>query len=565
MDFLPTRFQVSLPMQNTAEEEAYERQKSEFIDAAKSGYVDLVALYLEETPKLLHATDSKGWTGLQYAIKNGHAEVVAFLLKNSTKIKEININDVLEFMRVCVNGTRDMARFLLKNAMNMNIEDLTKDDIREFMRLIQDNRVGTVRLLIQINTKLLKVKNINGQSGLLNAVAYASAEMLELFLYDDIDLEATYGREERTLLMYAVENGNISLVNFLLKKNAKTEARDLSGKTALMTAAISGMANIVEALILHGANIEARDFLGLTALMTASEKGQTEVVAMLIQYGVNVNAISYGIRTVQNGFAVIQHHGANIDPIHSQVLSTALIRATINGYIKIVKLLLENGAEASIIDCCGMSAGVYAVRNGRMAIVELFLEKGMNLDQRDEHNKTPIMNALDNNMKKKFTFIAYRLLLDMSFEQQKSFMNHNEENKEIRLEFCKQAQRHFIQLKENLAPFYKHEAALESSFSILPLDLLYYIKALELYVQFQDFPNWYQSYAKKYISKLPSRPIFYQETKPAIDAAPPAVTFIYESRKNRPRDTIKQDNQPAQNIDIYVSALESALSHMRLN
>lgn len=559
MDFLPNRFKVSLVTQEN------DNQEIDFFDAAKNGYADLIALYLEENPKLLRITDSNGWTALQYAIKNGHAEVVAFLLKNTTKLKEVNMNDVIEFMRVCVNGTEDMTRFLLKNAMNINIEDPTKDDIREFMRLIQHNLVGTVRLLIQINTKLLKVKSIDGHSGLLNAVAYASAEMLELFLYDDIDLEATYGQEERTLLMYAVENGNISLVNFLLKKNAKTEARDLSGKTALMMAAISGMANIVEALILHGANIEARDFLGLTALMIASEKGQTEVVAMLIQYGVNVNAISYGIRTVQNGFAVIQHHGANIDPIYSQILSTALIRATINGYIKIVKLLLENGADASIIDCCGMSAGVYAIRNGHGTIVELFLQKGLDLDALDEDGKTPIMNALDNNMKKKFTSIAYRLLLDMSFEQQKSFMNHNEENKEIRLEFCKKAQRHFIQLKENLAPFYKHDAALESSFSILPLELLYYIKALELYVQFQDFPNWYQCYAKKYISKLPSRPIFYQEEKPTMDAAPPAVTFIYESKKNRSGDIIKQDNQPEQNIDSYLNSIEFALSNLKLN
>lgn len=64
MDFLPNRFIVSSITYRG------DRQETDFFDAVKNGYADLIALYLEENPKLLFTTDSNGCAAIQSALSN---------------------------------------------------------------------------------------------------------------------------------------------------------------------------------------------------------------------------------------------------------------------------------------------------------------------------------------------------------------------------------------------------------------------------------------------------------------------------------------------------------------
>ncbi len=553
MDFLPTRHPV-----NEHTNFNYE-QEIEFFDAVKNGHVKLVEVYLEENPKLLHSMDSNDCTALYHAIKNNHPEVVVLLLKKSTSIKEIDINTLREFMRTYIGR----SIFFLK--ITMNVKELESEDFFEFMNLVKAGSVATVRLLIQINKKLLGMVKVCGWNCLITGVNYASAEMLELFFNEEVDLET-----RNNLLRCAVENNNVEAVRFLLKKNASTETHDYYGNTLLMLAAKNGMTNIAEVLIQHGANIEARNLEGSNALIAASEKGGTEVVLLLIQYGVNINA----------------RHTKNHAP--------ALLHAALEGHIKTVQVLLEKGADATMVNCDLMSAGVLAIRRNHMKIVDIFLEKGMDLDAVDINGNTPIINSLVNN-KGKNKFIAYRLLLEMSYEKRILFTKHSQENRLLLTDFYIRARLSFIFLKKILVPFFRYDSERECIFSTLPVELLCYIKTIEVQLQFQkltdwhqacpdhpksficsmkafelrlqskNLPDWYQSYAKKYISRLPSKPIFYQEIKPVTDVTPPTVTFIYEPKKNKSSDTIKQDKQPDQNIDSYLNALNHAISNLKLN
>ncbi|ETR68205.1 MAG: hypothetical protein OMM_10763, partial [Candidatus Magnetoglobus multicellularis str. Araruama] len=101
----------------------------------------------------------------------------------------------------------------------------------------------------------------------------------------------------------------------------------------------SGKGNIEEVtkLLKEGVNIAAHDSEWNTPLMKASENGHLEIVKLLIENGADIS--------IQQSIA----------PEY-----TALIVASIKGHLEIVKYLVEHGAHISTSDIEGMTAVKHA-------------------------------------------------------------------------------------------------------------------------------------------------------------------------------------------------------------
>ena len=84
-----------------------------------------------------------------------------------------------------------------------------------------------------------------------------------------------------------------------------------------------------------------------TPLMVASKNGHTKIVKLLLEKGADVNA-----------------------------KMTALMLAAANGHTEIIKLLLEKGADVNAKNKYGSTALMFAAANGRTEIVQILLEKG---------------------------------------------------------------------------------------------------------------------------------------------------------------------------------------------
>lgn len=96
----------------------------------------------------------------------------------------------------------------------------------------------------------------------------------------------------RTLLMWAVVEGDAELVETLVKCGASVSHRDKkNGYSALHFAAQEQQPEIVKILVEAGADLEAKDSFGNTALNRATfySKGKGETIKELLGRGANPN------------------------------------------------------------------------------------------------------------------------------------------------------------------------------------------------------------------------------------------------------------------------------------
>lgn len=134
---------------------------------------------------------------------------------------------------------------------------------------------------------------------------------------------------------------------------------------------------IIEGLVARDVNA-ATNYSGRTALIYASLYGYIEIVKALIEKG----ADTYSIQTYVN----IQDKDGN----------TALHKASLGGHTEIVKYLIEQGALVNAQDKDGITALMRASRWGYLEVVKVLVENGALVNAQDEDGETALMNASEN-------------------------------------------------------------------------------------------------------------------------------------------------------------------------
>jgi hypothetical protein len=125
-------------------------------------------------------------------------------------------------------------------------------------------------------------------------------------------------------LVNAIAGRRVEVVRFLLAQGADPNLRDPLGDTPLMTAVTLGGNEIVRLLLSNNANVNGNEILGDTPLICATMQQQPDlkVITTLLESGAAVNARG-----------VSQY--------------TALMRASSNGNVEVVRLLIAHGADVS--------------------------------------------------------------------------------------------------------------------------------------------------------------------------------------------------------------------------
>jgi len=168
-------------------------------------------------------------------------------------------------------------------------------------------------------------------------------------------------------LLTASTKGDLFTVRQLLsinnnKKNG-LEDRDYNGWTALNLACREGNMAVVQELVKAGADVHKGNYYETTPLHTASSKGFTEIARVLLEHGAEWWAKNFD----------------NDTPLHS---------ATSAGHFLTVRLLLEHGANYQARNRYGFTPLHTACFWGRLVVVEDLLEAGACLFTKYTDSKT---------------------------------------------------------------------------------------------------------------------------------------------------------------------------------
>ena len=93
---------------------------------------------------------------------------------------------------------------------------------------------------------------------------------------------------------------------------------------------------------------------------------------------------------------------------------TALMMASMNGHLSVVKVLVEEGeADIEKLDVYGWNALLLACSDGHLPVVQYLIEKGANADVRDKSGTTPLIAAANNGHLSVVKFIVESVLQEM--------------------------------------------------------------------------------------------------------------------------------------------------------
>ncbi|XP_034431896.1 kinase D-interacting substrate of 220 kDa B isoform X1 [Hippoglossus hippoglossus] len=216
--------------------------------------------------------------------------------------------------------------------------------------------------------------------------------------FKDVDSRSDNGQ---TPLMVSAEQGNLEIVQELIRRGANVNLDDVDCWTALISAAKEGHIEVVRELLENNANLEHRDMGGWTALMWAAYKGSTEVAQMLMGKGANPNITGqYSVYPIiwaaGRGHAEIVHlllqHGAKVN-CSDKYGTTPLIWAARKGHYESVMHLLANGADVDQEGANSMTALIVAVKGGYTEVVKELLKRNPNVNMTDKDGNTALAIA----------------------------------------------------------------------------------------------------------------------------------------------------------------------------
>jgi ankyrin repeat protein len=183
-------------------------------------------------------------------------------------------------------------------------------------------------------------------------------------------------------------------------------ATDPHGHSLLMLAAFRGDLAGVDALLQNPAldinQIDQRS--GLSALMVAAVEGHREVVARLIAAGADPTLLSYGpgaailLTDSKNAklarIALLQKNELTVKPADAYFQGNALMLASGNGHVVIVKMLLAHGCiPVDQTNDKGWSALHIAAFRNKPGMVAYLLTAGANVNLADRMQVTALMVA----------------------------------------------------------------------------------------------------------------------------------------------------------------------------
>lgn len=220
---------------------------------------------------------------------------------------------------------------------------------------VEQNNLSEVKELVR-NGADINVRDINGRKPIHCAAQLGHNDIIEFFLSKKVSIDDT-SNGDWTPLHYAARFGQLGTVKFLIGKGANINFKDrMDGKKPIHAAIMGGHKNVVEFFLSKGVSVNDADANGRTALHYAASENKLEIARFLIDKEANIHAKAKGTYDQK--------------PIHL---------AAYGRHENIVELFLNKGVSIDDTDANGLTPLHYAVRFDHLELTKFLINKGANI------------------------------------------------------------------------------------------------------------------------------------------------------------------------------------------
>ena len=332
---------------------------------------------------MLSAGATDRW-GMQYAVRNNNASMVRLLINN-----EFDFGYSLVY--AAENNNLSMVEMLVRNGSEVRISEKRKKGLfRKYYvspieKAVENGNKAMVNFLTEHGAPLseaIEQSFIHGQEGVLKSL---------------IDKSSDYA----FFVEAAFEYSNKEIVEYIVSKGGTIQHLASNRNSMLHIAASKGDLNLTRYCIEeHKLNINASNSLGETPLMFAVKADKTSLVTYLIGQGAELEAenhigetaLFYSASNNVNMFDLLVQKGAIVSH-KTNDSTTLLINAAQNLNLKVVQLLLENGAKIDDVNDEGYSAFQYLIssHSRNRELIYAFIDKGADINAGDAKSGKSLM------------------------------------------------------------------------------------------------------------------------------------------------------------------------------
>jgi ankyrin repeat protein len=253
----------------------------------------------------------------------------------------------------------------------------------------QRNRDAAIELIdhhANVNTP-----TSDGTTALHWAVHNGDVDLVDRLLRAGADAKAK-NQFGATPMSEAAFLGNVAIIEKLLKAGADPDSPSADGQTAMMLIARTENVAAAKLLLEHGAHVDAKENQKeQTALMWASAESQPAMVRELIAHSADVNARSH----VEEWLAQVSSEPRALHQSYGGF--TPLLYATREGCLSCVQSLVEAGAKLNVPDPEGVTPLIMSITNAHFDAAKYLIEKGAMVDKWDWWGRSPLYCAVDMN------------------------------------------------------------------------------------------------------------------------------------------------------------------------